>query len=182
MTRRSIALVITLTLALLVAPLLADAQPAAHVYRIGWLSALSHLPASDSLLEAFWQGLRELGYFEGQNLFIEYRYAEGNYERLPALAAELVRLPVEVIVAGGAPAIRAAQYATHMIPIVMTGTPDPVTQGFVATWRGQGGNITGVSNLRERSSVCGAEGEGSSSGFGRHGGGRTSPPGATGGT
>jgi putative tryptophan/tyrosine transport system substrate-binding protein len=117
------------------------------VYRIGWLSALSHLPASDSLLEAFRQGLRELGYFESQNLFMEFRYAEGNQERLPDLAAELVRLPVEVIVAGGAPAIRAAQYATRTIPIVMGGSFDPVAEGFVASLARPGGNITGLSWL-----------------------------------
>jgi putative ABC transport system substrate-binding protein len=97
-------------------------------------------------LEAFRQGLRDLGYVEGQNLVIESRYAEGREERLPDLAAELVRLKVDVIVAGG-PAIRAAQHATSTIPIVMAVTGDPVQSGYVASLARPGGNITGVSVL-----------------------------------
>jgi putative ABC transport system substrate-binding protein len=91
--------------------------------------------------------LRALGYVEGQNLTIAYRYAEGKVERLPELAAELVRLPVDVLVVGGAPAIRAAQHATRTIPIVMAGTADPVAAGFVASLAQPGGNITGLSDL-----------------------------------
>jgi putative ABC transport system substrate-binding protein len=103
---------------------------------------------SDShLLEAFRQGLRDLGYVEGQNLVIEYRYAEGSQERLPDLAAELVRLQVEVIVAGGSNTIRAAQHATRTIPIVMAGTGDAVAFGFVASLARPGGNITGLSDM-----------------------------------
>ena len=90
-------------------------------------------------MEAFRQGLRELGYVEGQNLVIEYRYAEGRDERLPDFAAELVRLKVDVIVAGGAAAIRAAQHATRTIPIVMAGNADPVAQGFVTSLARPGG-------------------------------------------
>jgi putative ABC transport system substrate-binding protein len=123
MTRR---LLIILTLGLLMAPLAAEAQPPTPVHRIGWLSTDFPPPASASQAreEAFRQGLRALGYVEGQNLVLEFRYAQGSAERLPDLAAELVRLPVEVLVAGGAPAIRAAQQATRMIPIVMAGTGD----------------------------------------------------------
>jgi putative ABC transport system substrate-binding protein len=99
-------------------------------------------------VEAFRQGLRDLGYVEGQNLVIESRWAEGRLERLPDLAAELVRLQVEVIVAGGASAIRAAQHATHTIPIVMAGTSDAVASGFIASLARPGGNITGLSDMR----------------------------------
>jgi putative tryptophan/tyrosine transport system substrate-binding protein len=98
-------------------------------------------------VDAFRQGLREFGYVEGQNLVIVYRGAEGRIERLPDLAAELVQLQVAVIVAVGTAATRAAQSATHTIPIVMTGTNDPVAQGFVASLARPGGNITGLSNL-----------------------------------
>ena len=97
--------------------------------------------------EAFRQGLRALGYVEGQNLVLEYRYAEGSAERLPDLAAELVQRKVDVIVAGGTAAIHAAQQATRTIPIVMTASFDPVQEGFVASLARPGGNITGLSFL-----------------------------------
>ena len=100
-------------------------------------------------LAAFRQGLRDLGYVEGQNLVIEDRHAEGNPERLRDLAAELVRLKVDVIVAGGGAGIRAAQRATQTIPIVMAVTGDAVRDGFVASLAHPGGNITGVSWLAE---------------------------------
>jgi ABC-type uncharacterized transport system substrate-binding protein len=112
-------LILTLTLGILVASLAAEAQQPTHVYRIGRLTPGPPLPESNPSLEAFRQGLRELGYVEGQNLVIEYRYAEGSEERLRALATELVRLHVDLIVAGGSAAIHAAQQATHTIPIVM---------------------------------------------------------------
>src|SRR5204863_2979555 len=98
-------------------------------------------------LEAFRQGLRDLGYVEGQDLVIEQRYAEGSEERLHDLAAELVRLKVDVIVAAGSPAIRAAQHATRTIPIVMAAPPDAVAAGFVASLAHPGGNITGLATL-----------------------------------
>jgi len=140
-----IRLVVTLALAILTAPLAAAAQPAAKVYRIGNLHPGSPL-LTPHLWEAFRQGLHELGYVESQNLVIENRYAEGSEERLRDLAAELVRLQVDVIVAGGAAAIRAAQHATRTIPIVMAGAgDDPVRQGFVASLAQPGGNITGLS-------------------------------------
>ncbi len=104
-------------------------------------------PDHDPPVDAFRQGLREFGYVEGQNLVIAYRGAAGRIERLSDLAAELVQLQVAVIVAVGTAATRAAQDATHTIPIVMTGTSDPVGQGFVTSLAQPGGNITGLSNL-----------------------------------
>ncbi|MET0203496.1 MAG: ABC transporter substrate-binding protein [Casimicrobiaceae bacterium] len=97
--------------------------------------------------EAFRKGMRELGYVEGSNLVIEWRYADGKFERLPDLAAELVRLKVDVIVAVASGAIGAAQKATSTIPIVMTTTGDPVGSGFVKSLAKPGGNITGLSNM-----------------------------------
>ena len=124
----------------------AEAQPATKVYRIGLLRSGS--PTSDKhLLDAFRQGLHDLGYVEGQNLVIESRYAEGSLERHRDQAAELLRLQVDVIVAGGGNAIRAAQHATRTLPIVMAGTTDAVASGFVASLAHPGGNITGLSNL-----------------------------------
>jgi putative ABC transport system substrate-binding protein len=137
------------TLSILAAPLVTHAQPATKVYQIGRLSAGQPLPESHAYEEAFRQGLRELGYVEGQNLVLEYRYAEGSTERLPALAAELVQHKVNVIVAGGVHAIRAAQHATRTIPIVMAGVTDPVGQGLVTSLARPGGNTTGVSLLNE---------------------------------
>jgi putative ABC transport system substrate-binding protein len=113
------------------------------VSRIGFLSPRS---ASDAgRLAAFRQGLRELGYVEGQNIAIESRWAEGEYDRLPGLAAELVRLKVDVIVTYAAPAIQAAKRATGTIPIVMAGAIDPVASGLVTSVARPGGNITGLS-------------------------------------
>jgi putative tryptophan/tyrosine transport system substrate-binding protein len=134
------------TLGLRATPRTAEAQQATNVHRIGRLSAGSPTEPNPDL-EAFRQGLRELGYVEGQNLIIESRYAEGSEERLPDLAAELVRLKVEVIVAGGSSTIRAAQHATRTIPIVMAGSYDPVGRGLVASLARPGGNTTGVSTL-----------------------------------
>jgi len=112
--------------------LAAEAQQPTKVYRVVWLHPGTPLQPN-STLAPFRQGLRELGYIEGQNLVLEYQFAEGSDECLAALATELVRLQVDVIVAGGVAAIRAAQHATHTIPIVMSGTSDPVAQGFVAS-------------------------------------------------
>ena len=143
---RTVGCLVTLACSLLVAPCTPEAQPAKQVHRIGLLNAGSPLSAR-VYVEAFQQGLRALGYVEGQNMVIEYRYAEGQAEQLPELAAELVRLEVEVIVAAGAPTIRAAQHATRTIPIVMAGTADAVAQGFIASLARPGGNITGLSGL-----------------------------------
>ena len=119
------------------------AQPT-KIPRIGCLLATSEAAVA-SHLEAFQQGLGELGYAEGQNLVIEWRWAEGQFERLPALAAELVNLDVALIVAGGSTSTAAAKGVTATVPIVMTQTLDPVGSGFVASLGRPGGNITGLS-------------------------------------
>jgi len=141
-------LLAALMLGILVAPLAADAQPAGKVYRIGLLSSGSSIEPNPEL-EAFRQDLRDLGYVEGQNLVMESRYAERSAERLPELATELVRLPVDVIIASGSAAVRAAQHATRTIPIVMAVAAEPVKEGFVASLARPGGNITGLSSLDE---------------------------------
>src|SRR5215510_13823638 len=130
----------------LAAGTLAQGQQATKVPRIGSLSASSPSVVS-ARLEAFRQGLRELGYLEGKNIVIEYRYADEKLDRLPALAAELVRFKVEVIVTGGSTTTRAAKEVTTTIPIVMAQADDPVGSGFVASLARPGGNITGLSTL-----------------------------------
>ncbi len=134
---------------LLAAPLAADAQQAAKIVRIGFLS--TNLAASPHLPEAFRQGLRDLGYVEGRNLVIEYRDAEGKVDRLPALAAELVALKVDVIFVGGSTrAALTARQATKTIPIVFVGVGDPVGSGLVTSLARPGGNVTGLSGLGPR--------------------------------
>jgi len=139
MDRRSFLAGVT---AVLAAPLATVAQPAGKVARIGRLEQ-----SSSGTDAAFRQGLRELGYVEGQNIVIEYRYAEGKAERLPELAAELVGLKVDVIVSGGTLAPLAAKQATNTIPIVLAAAGDPVGTGLVANLAKPGGNVTGLSNL-----------------------------------
>src|SRR4249919_2024943 len=117
---------------------LAEAQQAKKIPRIGYLT-VSSLSANPARIEAFRQGLRELGYVEGKNIFIEWRSAEGNADRLPSLAAELVRLKVDVIVTNGPYSTRAAKAATVTIPIIMAAVGD----GIVASLARPGGNITG---------------------------------------
>jgi len=129
---------------LLAATHAAEAQPAGKVYRIGYLST----PTRESVeqgLASFLRRLRELGWVDGQNLQIEYRWAEGNVERLPALAADLVRLKMDVIVAPAGSAALAAKAATKTIPIVMIFSSDPVETGLVDSLSRPGGNITGTS-------------------------------------
>jgi putative ABC transport system substrate-binding protein len=124
----------------------AEAQQLTKILRIGFLAASN--PASASArIEAFREGLRQLGYVEGKNFTIEFRFAEGKVDRVPALAAELVNLKVDVIVTGGATDTRAAKEATKTIPIVMLQDNDPVASGFVASLARPGGNITGLSTL-----------------------------------
>jgi len=147
MLRRTIGFLVTLALGFPVVPLAAVAPPPTHVYRIGVLSALGTTPR-DPLVEPFLEGMRALGYVEGQNLVLEYRGADGQYERFPALVAELVRLPVDVIVTGVTPAALAAKQATTTIPIVMAGIGDPVGSGLVASLAQPGGNVTGMSVLQ----------------------------------
>jgi putative ABC transport system substrate-binding protein len=124
----------------------ARAQQPTQVPRIGFLGAPPRSAISDRI-EAFRQGLRELGYVEGKNIGIEWRYAEGKQDRLPALAAELVSLKTDVIVTAGPQATRRAKEATVTIPIVMGFDNDPVGSGFVASLARPGGNITGLSTL-----------------------------------
>jgi len=129
--------------AFLAVPLLAEAQPGDKV-RIGYLTGGSD-NANPQFREAFRQGLRDLGWIGGQNIIVEYRFAEGRLDRLPDLAAELVRLKVAVIVATPTPAAVAARKATATIPIVMRGVGDPVGLGLVASLGRPGGNVTGLS-------------------------------------
>jgi putative ABC transport system substrate-binding protein len=147
MTRHPIVLLITLALGLLAASLTAAAPPA-KMPRIGVLEFGSPPAAPDWKARSFFlQELRKLGWLEGQNLVLEYRWAEGQPSRLSTLAAELVRLPVDAIVVNATPAIRAVQQATTTIPIVMISVGDPVEMGFVADLARPGGNITGVGGV-----------------------------------
>jgi ABC-type uncharacterized transport system substrate-binding protein len=146
MRLRTPGLIATLILSMLVVPDAAGAQPAAKTPRIAVLDT-SSMAARAHLWDAFRQGLRELGYVEGRNLTIESRWADGKTERLPGLAAEVVRLKPDVIVTAGAPAALVAKQATTTIPIVMTGVGDPVPLGLVASLARPGGNITGLTNL-----------------------------------
>jgi putative ABC transport system substrate-binding protein len=142
MERRTFLIMVPGSLAL---PLAVEAQQAGKVARIGYLAL--NLAGNPHLPEAFRQGLRDLGYVEGRNVVIEYRDAEGKVERLPALAAELVALKVDVIVTGGTPHALAARQATRTIPIVFAGVLDPVTSGLVTSLARPGGNVTGSSLL-----------------------------------
>ncbi len=148
MRLRTIGLISVLTFGLLAASLPAEAQQAGKVYRIGYLRFRSS-PPTEAHHNAFRQKLHELGYVEGQNLVIEYRSAKGEPERYPDLAAELLRLKVDVIVTPGSPyMVRVWQRATRTIPIVMDGLRvDPVEAGLVVSLARPGGNITGVINL-----------------------------------
>lgn len=124
----------------------AQAQQPRKIPRIGFLGATS--PSANAVrIAAFRQGLRDLGYVEGKNILIEYRWAEGKFDRMPELAAELVRLKVDLIVSAGPLDTRAAKEATSTIPIVMSWDHDPVGSGFVASLARPGGNITGLSIL-----------------------------------
>ena len=138
----------TLTGGLLAAPLAARAQQAGRVHRIGFLGNTT--PALEAnLVGPFREGLRELGYVDGQNIVIEYRWAEGKYERAPSLLAELLARKVEVIVTAGTPTSLAAQKATMSVPVVVVGVGDPVATGLVASLARPGGNITGLTSIGE---------------------------------
>ena len=141
---KAIALLATLVLGLCVAPLATEAQRSTTVHRIGCLWNASP-SLTDHFLEAFRHGLHEHGYVEGQHFTIENRYAEGNLERLPGLAAELVGLQVAVIVTAGSQAIQAVKQATSTIPVVMAASGDPVETGAVTSLARPGENLTGLS-------------------------------------
>jgi len=130
------------TVTLLAVPLAAEAQPTGKVYRIGYL-AIASPTASGPSMDAFRQGLREFGWVEGQNVSIEYRFADGETARLPGLAAELVRLNVDLIFAVSSPPAKAAQRATDSVPIVFSGVADAIGVGLVPRLARPGGNITG---------------------------------------
>jgi putative ABC transport system substrate-binding protein len=138
--------ILTLCAMLLALCVSAEAQQPTKIARIGYLSGTSY-SANSARVDAFRQGLRELGYVEGKTIVVEWRYAEGKLDRLPALAAELVRLRVDVIVASAPPPTRSAKQATATIPIVMSYDDDPVGNGFVASLARPGRNITGLATL-----------------------------------
>ena len=144
--RKAGVLSILFVVVLLAVAVIAEAQQPKKVPRIGYLSALSP-SANAARIEGFRQGLRELGHVEGKNIVIEWRFAEGKRERLAELAAELVRLKLDIIVTGGPAATRPAKEATVTIPIVMAFDSDPVGSGFVASLARPGGNITGLATL-----------------------------------
>jgi putative ABC transport system substrate-binding protein len=141
-------LVVALGAGALVAPLGSFSQQQGKVWRVGFLALRSPTASNPNAgYDPFLQGMRELGYVEGKNLKMEWRFAEGKVERFPGLAAELVQLKVDVILAAGVQPTSAAQKATATIPIVMGNSIDPVGSGFVASLARPGGNITGLSNL-----------------------------------
>ena len=146
--RKAEVLAILFVVVLLAVAVIAEAQQPKKVPRIGYLST-SNAASESARNEAIRVALRELGYIEGQNIAIEYRYAEGKLNRLPELAAELVRLKVNIIVAAGGPnTVRPAKNATKSIPIIMVGAgTDPVEEGLVESLARPGGNVTGITNL-----------------------------------
>jgi putative ABC transport system substrate-binding protein len=137
---------ITLTSMLFSVCFSVEAQQRGKIYRIGYLSGSGPV-TSDSRFDAFRQGLRDLGYVEGKNVLLEYRYTEGKQDPIPGLVAELVQLEVDVLVSPSLPAVRAAKQATKTIPIVMVFNADPVATGIVDSWAHPGGNITGLTRL-----------------------------------
>ena len=147
MPRNPVGLIVMLALAILAAPLAAaDKEQAAKVFRIGVLG-LTSVAAVTNRLEGFRRGLRERGWIEGRNIVFEYRWAEGEANRLPALAAELVSLKVDLIVSWETISSRAAKEATRTIPIVMAAGSDPVGAGIVHNLAHPGGNVTGVTSM-----------------------------------
>src|SRR5262245_12786841 len=141
---RRIWLAVVLAVSVFPVPLAVDAQQAGKVYRIGILTAQSR-ETSTASWDSFRQGLRELGWEEGKNLVVEARFANGDFDRLPALAEELLNLKVNLIVAVNSPGARAAISATKTVPIVLAEVGDPVATGFVTNLARPGGNVTGIS-------------------------------------
>jgi ABC-type uncharacterized transport system substrate-binding protein len=145
-------LVIALGAGALLMLLAETSQPQSNVHRIGML--LAGTPATTKeIIEAFTQGLRELGYVEGKNIVIDKRFADGNVDRLPALAVDLTQQKVEVILAAGTAAAKAAKRATTTVPVVMANSVDPVGNGFVDSLARPGGNMTGISNMGQEVSA-----------------------------
>src|SRR5687768_190132 len=140
-------LVWLLTVLLLASVRLGEAQQPTKLPRLGRLGADSRSSADLARIDAFRQGLGELGYVERKNIVIEYRWAEGKFDRLPALAAELVDLKVDIIVSTGPTATRGAKEVTTTVPIIMTQDTDPVATGVIANLARPGGNITGLASL-----------------------------------
>jgi putative ABC transport system substrate-binding protein len=143
MHRCTLGLLVALLATLVAVPLAPEAQPTAKVWRIGWLRQGDPPPG---IRDALLQGLRDMGYIEGQHFVIETRSGQGHVEPLAAFAAELVRLPVDVLVTNGIAATLAGRAATSTLPIVFVYVPDPVEQGIIATWAHPGGNLTGVAS------------------------------------
>ncbi len=143
---RAAGLVTTVAFGILLAPLATQAQQSGKVHRIGFLGN-STAALEANLVGPFREGLRDLGYVEGQNILIEYRWAEGKYDRFPALIAELIAMKVDVIVTAGTPATLAVKKATTSVPLVMVAVGDPVGTGIVASLNRPGGNITGLTSI-----------------------------------
>src|SRR3989304_1693636 len=155
MKRSAALLIATLALGILGMPLAANAQQAGKVYRVGFLwDSPAVWPHA---LEGFRQGLRDLGWVEGRNIVVEYRWAEGRFDRLPGLVEELVRLKVDVIVAPTSIYAAAARRATSTIPIVFASHADPIGSGHVASLPRPGGNITGLSLMMTETNAKGLE-------------------------
>jgi putative ABC transport system substrate-binding protein len=146
MRLRLVAFVVGLTLSLVAAPLVAQAQQPGKVHRIGFLGN-STAALEANLVGPFREGLRDLGYVEGRSVLIEYRWAEGKYERFPALISELLALKVDVIVTAGTPATLAVKKATTSVPLVMIAVGDPVGTGIVPSLSQPGGNVTGLTSI-----------------------------------
>ena len=138
---------ILVAVVLLAIGVIAEAQQPKKVPRIAYLAGRGDPSTPDPLIDAFRQGLRDLGYIEGKSIVVEYRYAEGKLDRIPSLVAELVQLKVDVLVSPALPAIRAAKQATKTIPIVMLANADPVATGIVDSLARPGGNITGLARF-----------------------------------
>jgi putative tryptophan/tyrosine transport system substrate-binding protein len=145
-TVREVGVILLLALGILLVPVPTQAQPPGKMPRIGFLGN-STAALEANLVGPFRDGLRELGYVEGQNVLIEYRWAEGKYERFPGLIAELIALKVDVIVTAGTPASLAVKKATTSVPLVMVAVGDPVATGLVASLARPGGNITGLTSI-----------------------------------
>jgi len=146
MIDKALTLIVAFALSVLLTPPATEAQQKAHLPRVGYLGT-SSASLEAELVKAFREGLRDLGYVEGQNILIEYRWAEGNYQRFPDLVADLVNLKVDLILTAGTPGALAAKRATQTIPIVMAVTGDAVGTGLVSSLARPGGNLTGLTMM-----------------------------------